>query len=190
VTPRFLPTEIPGVVVVEPHVHRDQRGFFLETYHAAKYREGGIAESFVQDNHSYSTRGTLRGLHAQNPNPQGKLLRVVEGEIFDVAVDARLGSPTYGRYVAVVLSAENQKQFYVPPGLLHGFLVTSDVAQVEYKCTDVYRSDAEVGVIWNDPDLGIPWPVDEPILSAKDASAPRLAEVQDRLVAYRGGPGD
>lgn len=184
-TLRFAPTAIPGVVVVEPHVHRDGRGFLLESYQAEKYRAGGIDAVFVQDNHSHSTRGTLRGLHAQNPHAQGKLLRVIAGEVFDVAVDARRGSPAYGRCVSIVLSAENFKQIYVPPGLLHGFLVTSDEAQVEYKCTGFYRPDAEFSVAWNDPDLAIPWPVDTPILSAKDAAAPRLAEVQDRLFDYR-----
>jgi dTDP-4-dehydrorhamnose 3,5-epimerase len=183
---RFLPTAIPGVVIVEPQVHRDDRGFFLETYHVGKYREGGIDAVFVQDHHSLSQRGTLRGLHAQNPNPQGKLLRVIEGEIFDVAVDARLGSPSFGRNVGAVLSAENRKQLYVPPGLLHGFLVTSDVAQVEYKCTALYDAAGEFSVAWDDPDLAIPWPVDEPILSPKDAAAPRLAAVRDRLLPYEG----
>lgn len=184
---RFVETKLPGVIVVEPKVHGDDRGFFLETYRADVYREGGIRETFVQDNHSYSRRGTLRGLHAQFPHPQGKLLRVIEGEVFDVAVDARRGSPTYGEHFDVVISAENFRQIYVPPGLLHGFVVTSEVAQVEYKCTAFYHPEAELSVAWDDPDLGIPWPVDDPILSAKDAGAPRLAEVQDRLVDFRPG---
>ena len=183
---RFVATPIPGVAVIEPQVYRDARGFFLETFQVEKYRAGGIPETFVQDNHSHSKRGTLRGLHAQNPNAQGKLLRVIAGEVFDVAVDARRGSPTYGRFFSVVLSADNFKQIYVPPGLLHGFVVTSEEAQVEYKCTAYYRPDAEFSVAWNDPDLAIPWPVDAPILSAKDAAAPRLAEVQHRLLDYRG----
>lgn len=184
---RFAETRIPGVILVEPQVHRDDRGFFLETYHAEKYREGGIAEDFVQDNHSRSTRGTLRGLHCQAPpHGQGKLVRVIEGEVWDVAVDARSGSPTYGRYTAAVLSQENFHQLYVPPGLLHGFVVTSEVAQVEYKCTGPYVPEAEFSVIWNDPDLEIPWPVDTPNLSAKDAAAPRLRDVQDRLAPYEG----
>jgi dTDP-4-dehydrorhamnose 3,5-epimerase len=187
VSVRFVETPIPGVVVIEPHVYRDPRGFFLETFQVEAYRAGGIDAAFVQDNHSYSKRGTLRGLHAQNPGAQGKLLRVIAGEIFDVAVDARRGSPTYGKFLAVVLSADNFKQIYVPPGLLHGFVVTSDEAQVEYKCTAYYRPDAEFTVAWNDPDLAIPWPVDAPILSAKDAAAPRLAEVQHRLLDYRPG---
>jgi glucose-1-phosphate thymidylyltransferase len=184
VSTRFQTTVIPGVVVVEPEVHRDERGFLLESYQARRYREGGIGETFVQDNHSRSARGTLRGLHAQNPHPQGKLVRVIEGEVFDVAVDARRGSPAYGRYVGVVLSAENFRQLYVPPGLLHGFLVTSELAQVEYKCTDFYHPEGDLSVAWNDPDLAIPWPTETPNLSRKDASAPRLRDVQDRLVDY------
>jgi dTDP-4-dehydrorhamnose 3,5-epimerase len=184
VTLRFTSTQLPGVVIVEPQVHRDARGFFLETFQAEKYREGGIDAVFVQDNHSLSTRGTLRGLHAQQPHSQGKLLRVLEGEIFDVVVDARLGSPAYGKFVTLVISAENFRQIYVPPGLLHGFAVTSETAQVEYKCTDYWHPEAEFTVAWNDPELAIPWPIGEPILSAKDADAPRLADVQERLLPY------
>ena len=181
---RFAKTAIPGVVVVEPAIHRDARGFFLETYNSAHYREGGIEAEFVQDNHSRSARWTLRGLHAQNPHPQGKLVRVIEGEIFDVAVDARRGSPSYGKYTGVVLSAENFRQLYVPPGLLHGFIVTSEFAQVEYKCTDFYHREGEISVAWNDPDLAIPWPTETPTLSEKDAHAPRLRDVEDRLVDF------
>ena len=186
---RFVETAIPGVVLVEPQVFRDGRGFFLETFQAEKYRAGGIDAVFVQDNHSHSKRGTLRGLHAQSPNPQGKLLRVIAGEIFDVVVEARRGSPVFGHYVTAVLSAENFRQIYVPPGLLHGFVVTSDEAQVEYKCTTYYRPDCEFSVAWNDPDLAIPWPIDAPLLSAKDATAPRLRDVQDRLLTYAGTGG-
>jgi dTDP-4-dehydrorhamnose 3,5-epimerase len=138
----------------------------------------------VQDNHSRSLRGTLRGLHAQHPRAQGKLIRVIEGEIYDVAVDARKGSPSYGRFVAAVLSAENFRQLYVPPGLLHGFCVTSDVAQVEYKCSEVYHKEDEIGVLWNDPEIGIDWPISDPLLSEKDRRAPRLADVQDRLLDF------
>ena len=181
---RFVETAIPGVVLVEPQVYRDGRGFLLETFSVEKYRAGGIDAVFVQDNHSYSKRGTLRGLHAQNPNAQGKLLRVVAGEIFDVVVEARRGSPVYGHFVTAVLSADNFKQIYVPPGLLHGFVVTSESAQVEYKCTAYYRPDAEFSVAWNDPDLAIPWPIDAPALSPKDAAAPRLRDVQNRLLDY------
>ena len=181
---RVIATELPGVLVVEPTVHRDARGFFLETWHEARYREHGIAARFVQDNHSRSARGTLRGLHAQQPSPQGKLLRVVEGEVWDVSVDARLGSPAFGRHIAVVLSAENFRQVYVPPGVLHGFCVTSEAAQVEYKCTEPYDARAEFSVRWNDPELAIPWPIAEPLLSEKDRRAPLLREVRERLIAF------
>jgi dTDP-4-dehydrorhamnose 3,5-epimerase len=181
---RFAPTEIPGVIVVEPTVHRDPRGFFLETYHEPRYREGGIDVRFVQDNHSLSRGGALRGLHGQSPNPQGKLVRAIEGEIWDVAVDVRVGSPTFGRHVAVVLSAENHRQLYLPPGMLHGFCVLSERAQVEYKCTAVYDPRADFGVRWNDPELAVPWPIAEPVLSEKDARAPFLREVRERLVPF------
>ena len=181
----FVKTDLPGVVLVEPEVHGDERGFFLETYHEQKYRDGGIDERFVQDNHSRSSRGILRGLHGQSPQSQGKLVRVIEGEIFDVAVDVRLGSPSYGRFVTAVLSAENFRQIYVPPGLVHGFAVISEVAQVEYKCSDLYRPEQEFSVRWDDPELAIPWPISDPVLSAKDRDAPLLRDVQDRLLPYR-----
>jgi dTDP-4-dehydrorhamnose 3,5-epimerase len=184
---RFLPTEIPEVVVVEPDVHRDERGFFLETYHRDKYREGGITATFVQDNHSRSAADTLRGLHAQEKRPQGKLVRCIEGEIFDVAVDVRRGSPTFGRWVAVVLSADNFRQLWIPEGFLHGFCVLSPLAQVEYKCTDLYAPDDELSVAWNDPDLGVRWPVTAPRVSPRDQRAPTLAAVTDRLPVYRPG---
>jgi dTDP-4-dehydrorhamnose 3,5-epimerase len=174
------------VVVVEPAVHVDGRGFFLETYHAGRYREHGIDGPFVQDNHSRSSEGTLRGLHLQLRHPQGKLIRVIEGEIFDVAVDVRRGSPAFGRWVGVVLSAENFAQCYVPPGFAHGFCVTSRIAQVEYKCTDVYDPESEIGLAWNDPALGIAWPVDRPTLSARDSRHPRLADLLDRLPVWKG----
>jgi dTDP-4-dehydrorhamnose 3,5-epimerase len=178
---RLVPTGIPGVVIIEPDVHADGRGFFLETYHAERYREHGIAELFVQDNHSRSIEGTLRGLHLQVRHPQGKLIRVIEGEIFDVAVDVRRGSPTFGRWVGVTLTAHDFKQLYVPPGFAHGFCVVSAIAQVEYKCTDVYDPASEIGVAWNDPALGIAWPVSQPLLSARDGRHPALADVMDRL---------
>ena len=184
---KFVPTHIPGVVLVEPVVHGDARGFFLETYHAELYRAGGIAGPFVQDNHSLSKRGTLRGLHAQFPHAQGKLVRAIEGEIYDVAVDARRGSPTYGQHFAALLSAENHHQLYIPPGLSHGFCVTSEQAQVEYKCTEVYYPTDEFSVRWDDPDLAIPWPVDDPILSNKDRAAPCLRDVPDKLIDYLAG---
>lgn len=177
----FRPGRLSGLVIVEPDVFRDSRGFFLETYHAEKYRAGGIATAFVQDNHSRSTKGTLRGLHAQLAKPQGKLVRAIEGEIFDVAVDIRRNSPTFGQWEAVVLSADNFRQLYVPPGFLHGFCVLSETAQVEYKCTDFYDPSGELGVRWNDPRIGIDWPITDPTLSAKDAAAPFLDAVFARL---------
>ena len=180
----MLETELPGVRIVEPRVHRDGRGFFVESYHAPRYAELGIRDVFVQDNHSRSARGTLRGLHAQFPRAQAKLVRVIEGEIFDVVVDARRGSPSYARFVATRLSAENFRQLYVPPGFVHGFCVTSETAQVEYKCSEVYRPEDEFSVLWNDPEIAIPWPLDDPILSARDRDAARLRDVQDRLLEY------
>jgi dTDP-4-dehydrorhamnose 3,5-epimerase len=180
----FRATEIPEVILVLPRVFRDARGFFLEFYHAAKYREGGIDVAFVQDNHSLSQRGTLRGLHAQLRHPQGKLIRVIEGEIWDVAVDVRRGSPTFGRHVGVTLSADNFQQLWVPPGFVHGFCVLSERAQVEYKCTALYDPGDEIAIAWNDPELALPWPIREPVLSAKDEAAPRLAEVRERLPRY------
>jgi dTDP-4-dehydrorhamnose 3,5-epimerase len=181
---RFTPTAIPDVILVEPRVFQDPRGFFLETYHAGKYADGGIHAAFVQDNHSLSQRGTLRGLHAQLKRPQGKLIRVIEGEIWDVAVDVRVGSPTFGRHVGETLSAENFRQLWVPPGFVHGFCVLSERAQVEYKCTALYDPTDEIAIAWNDPELAIAWPVAEPLLSAKDQKAPRLAEVRERLPRF------
>ena len=182
---KFVPTEIPGVVVIEPDVHRDARGFFLETYHAAKYRDGGISCAFVQDNHSRSAGRALRGLHAQLRRPQAKLLRCIEGEIFDVAVDIRRGSPTFGRWIGVALSAENFRQIFIPEGFAHGFCVTSEAAEVEYKCSDVYVPADEVTIAWNDPAIGIRWPVSEPLLSPRDQAGRLLAELTDRLPSYR-----
>lgn len=181
---RFLRTELGGVIVVEPDVFRDERGFFLETYHARKFAEGGIAAAFVQDNHSMSKRGTLRGLHAQRRRPQGKLVRVVRGEIFDVAVDIRHGSPTFKKWAGVALSEENHREVYVPPGFAHGFCVTSDVAEVIYKCTDLYDPADEFGIAWNDPEIAIRWPVENPIISEKDSRAPRISEVVATLPRY------
>lgn len=180
-TLKFHPTELPGVLLIEPDVFRDGRGFFLETFHARKYREGGIAFDFVQDNHSRSERGTLRGLHAQLRKPQGKLVRAVRGEIFDVAVDLRPGSKTFGRWTGATLSAENFRQIWVPPLFAHGFCVLSEAAEVEYKCTDFYDKADEIGIAWNDLEIGIAWPLREPLLSAKDAALPRLSEVRKLL---------
>jgi dTDP-4-dehydrorhamnose 3,5-epimerase len=179
-----METAIPGIILIEPTVHRDDRGFFLESYRESEYRDGGIRARFVQDNHSSSVKDTLRGLHGQNPNPQGKLVRVIEGEIFDVSVDVRRGSPTYGKHFATRLSADNFHQLYIPPGVLHGFLVMSDVAQVIYKCTDFYRPEADFSVAWNDPEFGIAWPIESPILSEKDRCAPRLEDVESQLIDY------
>jgi dTDP-4-dehydrorhamnose 3,5-epimerase len=167
--------------VVEPDVHRDARGFFLETYHREKYAAGGITAAFVQDNHSRSGRGTLRGLHAQVKRPQGKLVRVVEGEIYDVALDIRPGSPTFGRAVGMSISGEDFRQIWIPPGFAHGFCVLSEVAHVEYKCTEMYDAGDEVSILWSDPDLGITWPIRDPIVSAKDSRAPRLREIAPKL---------
>lgn len=178
---KFQETALEGVILVEPRVFRDERGFFLETYHAERYKKGGIEADFVQDNHSKSSRGILRGLHSQRLHPQGKLVRAVEGRIWDVAVDVRVGSPTFKRWVGYELSADNFLQLYVPPGFAHGFCVLSDTAQVEYKCTDFYHPEDELSIAWDDPDLAIDWPVSEPALSKKDQAAPRLAEVLDRL---------
>ena len=181
---RFTPLAIPEVVLVEPDVHRDSRGFFLETYHRLKYGDGGIAVEFVQDNHSRSEHGTLRGLHAQTEHVQGKLVRVVQGAVFDVAVDIRRGSPTFGRWVGEHLSPENFRQPWVPPGFAHGFCVTTETAEFEYKCTDVYHPQSEIAIAWNDPAIGITWPIDEPQLSARDAEAPTLEEIAPRLPVY------
>jgi dTDP-4-dehydrorhamnose 3,5-epimerase len=181
---RFVETELPGVLVVEPTVHRDHRGFFLETYHRDKYAAGGIDQAFVQDNHSRSGAGTLRGLHAQLRRPQGKLVRAVRGEVFDVAVDIRRGSPTFGRWVGETLSAENFHQLWIPPGFAHGFCVLSEVAEVEYKCTALYDPEDEISIAWDDPHIVIAWPVAAPVLSGRDAAAPALADVAHRLPVF------
>jgi len=184
---KFSESALPGVIVVEPDVHGDERGFFLETWHRDKYARGGIGATFVQDNHSRSKRGILRGLHMQLRFPQGKLVRVVEGEVFDVAVDVRRGSPCFGQHVAMRLSAARFTQLWVPPGFAHGFLVTSDAAQFEYKCTELYHPEDEITIAWNDPDLAIPWPVSEPLLSPKDAAGKRLADLMELLPRYEPG---
>lgn len=185
---RIVDTPLPGVRLVEPEVYRDDRGFFLEVFHAGKFEAQGLGVVFVQDNHSQSHRGTLRGLHLQRVEPQGKLVRCVEGEIFDVAVDVRLGSPSFGRWYGVRLTAENFRQLWVPPEFAHGFCVLSESAQVEYKCTTLYRPEADLAIAWNDPAIGIDWPIGEPLLSAKDATAPRLAELDGQLPRWRGAP--
>jgi dTDP-4-dehydrorhamnose 3,5-epimerase len=174
----FEPTSLPGVLIVQPTVFPDDRGFFLETYKRSDFKASGLDVSFVQENTSRSVQGTLRGLHAQRePKAQGKLVRVVFGEIFDVAVDIRHGSPTYGRWVSVALSAANHRSVFIPPGYVHGFCVVSPEAEVIYKTTEEYAPELEYGVRWDDPSLGIPWPVKTPRLSDRDRGWPTLAEL-------------
>ncbi|MDA9622062.1 dTDP-4-dehydrorhamnose 3,5-epimerase [Gammaproteobacteria bacterium] len=172
-------TKLKGCVIIEPTVFGDERGFFLETFQAVRYeQEAGIDLPFVQDNHSRSARGVLRGLHFQKTKPQGKLVRVVRGEVYDVAVDIREGSATFGEWEGVTLSEDNKKQFWVPPGFAHGFVVLSDTADFEYKCTDYYDPSDEGCILWSDPDLDIPWPIANPVLSTKDESAKRLVDLR------------
>jgi dTDP-4-dehydrorhamnose 3,5-epimerase len=177
-------TSLPGVLVIEPKVFEDERGFFLESYQEKHYREAGIPKPFVQDNHSCSVRGTLRGLHYQLARPQGKLVRVVVGEVFDVAVDIRRGSPSFGQWFGTYLSAQNKKQMYIPEGFAHGFCVTSEVAEFLYKCTDVYVPGDQYGIIWNDSDLKIDWPVTAPLLSPKDQALTKLTQAGESLPGY------
>jgi len=182
---RTIPLEIPGAILIEPDVFRDQRGLFLETYHQERYADAGIPGPFVQDNYSQSVRGTLRGLHFQEPHAQGKLVMVMEGAVYDVLVDVRKGSPTFGRWYGTELSADNRRQLYIPPGCAHGFCVTSERASFLYKCTDFYAPKDERGILWNDPALGIAWPVTTPILSPKDQAYRTLAEMEKELPLYR-----
>jgi dTDP-4-dehydrorhamnose 3,5-epimerase len=185
---RVTPTELPGVVIIEPRLFGDSRGSFWESWHQGRYRDLGLPEMFVQDNVSKSTRGVLRGLHFQEPKAQGKLVSVLEGEVFDVAVDIRTGSPTFGKSVVMILSGENRHQAYIPPGFAHGFCVTSESAIFVYKCTELYAPEAERGIIWNDPDLAIRWPFEAPTLSEKDARYARLADIdRNHLPAYGKG---
>ncbi|MEX1667030.1 dTDP-4-dehydrorhamnose 3,5-epimerase [Zhongshania arctica] len=173
-----IQTKLKDCVIIEPKVFGDHRGFFLETFQADRYREqAGITLPFVQDNHSRSAKGVLRGLHFQKTKPQGKLVRVVSGEVYDVAVDIRQGSPSFGLWEGVILSEENKRQFWVPPGFAHGFLVLSDTADFEYKCTDYYDPSDEGSLVWNDPAMAITWPLDKPTLSDKDSKAPTFAEL-------------
>ena len=178
----YSKTSLPGVLLIEPDVFKDDRGFFLETYHQKRYSEEGIAKSFVQDNRSHSTRNVLRGLHFQLRNPQAKLVYVTMGEIFDVAVDIRRGSPTFGKWEGVYLSSENNRQIFIPEGFAHGFCVLSDTADVLYKCSDLYNPDYEFGVLWSDPAIGIEWPVAAPIISLKDGQYPPLGRITDDLL--------
>jgi len=166
--------ELADLLIVEPDVFGDNRGYFMESWNRQRYRDAGIDFDFVQDNFSLSRRGTLRGLHFQNPLAQGKLVSVLQGEVFDVGVDIRRSSPTFGRWFGMTLSAENKRQFFLPPGFAHGFLVLSDMALFHYKCTDYYSPKDEQGFRWDDPEVGIKWPVENPILSQRDAAAPRL----------------
>ena len=174
---KVIETALPGVLIIEPKVFGDHRGFFLETFQIERYREIGITLPFVQDNHSRSQRGGLRGLHFQRTRPQGKLVSVSRGSVYDVAVDIEPASTTYGKFVGVELNDDNHRQLWIPPGYAHGFCVLSDVADFQYKCTDLYFPEDEGGLIWNDPDVGIPWPIDAPQLSAKDLKNPCLREL-------------
>jgi dTDP-4-dehydrorhamnose 3,5-epimerase len=172
-----IETSLPGVWELRPVIFRDARGFFAETYHRARFAELGINDCFVQDNHSFSCKGTLRGLHYQLNHPQAKLCRVVQGESLDIAVDIRVGSPFFGKWTSVVLSESSQNQIYIPPGFAHGFVALTDTVQFLYKCSDFYDPADERGIIWNDPDLKIAWGVDHPLVSEKDGKHPRLATV-------------
>ncbi len=177
-----IKTHIKGTCIIEPTVHGDSRGYFIETYNYNDMKEAGIDCIFVQDNQSLSTRGVLRGLHYQKKHPQAKLVRVIRGEVFDVAVDCRKNSTTYGKWVGVILSEENRRQFFIPEGFAHGFLVLSNVAEFFYKCTDFYHPGDEGGIIWNDPDIGINWPLIDcgPILSDKDKNQPMFRSAFER----------
>jgi len=171
-------TKLTGVLILEPKVFTDDRGYFLETWNSTCYEQAGIPGPFVQDNISFSKKGILRGLHFQYPQPQGKLIQVLSGEVLDVVVDIRAGSPTYGQWVGEVLSESSHRQMYVPPGFAHGYCVTSEAALFSYKCTDFYNPATEHGIIWNDPDIGIAWPIAQPVLSTKDAVYPRLKDLR------------
>lgn len=182
---KVIETGLPGCVVIEPVVFGDERGTFFEGWNAERYDKAGISARFLQSNTSTSTRGVLRGLHYQWPRPQGKLVSVLEGEVYDVAVDIRRGSPTFGRWEAVILSAGNRRQLWVPEGFAHGFAVLSDRAIFSYLCTDVYVKEADASLRWNDGTIGVDWPLDDPLLSAKDGSAPMLEDIPaERLPVY------
>ena len=181
---RVTPLEIPGVLVLEPAVISDHRGAFMEIHHEQRYQELGIKERFVQDNYSRSIRNTLRGLHFQHPHAQGKLVMALEGTVYDVVLDIRKGSPTFGKWFGIELSGQNCKQMYIPPGCAHGFCVTSDTACFLYKCTAYYSPKNDRGILWNDPMLSIPWPVTQPILSQKDQAHPTLAAIDGELPRY------
>lgn len=185
----FIPTKIPDLVIIEPKVFGDDRGYFMETYSQKDFAEAGLTMTFVQDNESKSRKGVLRGLHFQTKQTQGKLVRVTQGEVWDVAVDLRKGSPTYGQWEGVYLSAENKRQFYVPEGFAHGFVVTSEEAVFNYKCTDFYAPEYDSGLLWNDPEVGIEWPLEglgEILLSEKDKKQKTLSELKDLPFIYEG----
>ena len=183
---KIVRTELPGCVVIEPAVHGDARGFFYESFHAARFAEAGFDFRFVQTNVSRSAQGVLRGLHYQWPNPQGKLVSVPEGEVYDVAVDIRTGSPTFGRWAAAILSADNKRHFWVPEGFAHGFAVLSENATFVYQCTALYDRAADAAIRWNDAALAINWPIAEPVLSDRDQRSPFLADVvREKLPTYR-----
>ena len=173
-----IPTDLDGVLIIEPKVFGDERGFFVETFQHQRYADAGINHIFVQDNHSRSAKSVLRGLHAQRDKPQGKLVRVTRGAVFDVAVDINPKSSTFGHWVGVELSDTNHRQLWIPPGYAHGFVVLSDIADVEYKCTDIYDAADEIGVRWDDPDIGIDWPIKDPQLSEKDGQLPLLSALR------------
>lgn len=177
-----IKTQIKDLLIIEPKVFGDERGFFYETFQAERYKAAGINADFVQDNRSRSSRGVLRGLHFQKTKPQGKLVSVTEGEVFDVAVDLRPESDTFGQHEAVLLTGENKLQFYVPPGFAHGFCVLSETADFQYKCTDYYDPSDESGLLWNDDNLAIQWPIEAPLLSDKDKMQPRLNNIKDKLI--------
>ena len=182
---KVIETSLPGVLVLEPRVFGDARGFFYESYNEKTFRDAGIERRFVQSNVSRSSRGVLRGLHYQWPHPQGKLVSVLEGEVYDVAVDIRRGSPTFGKWAAAMLTADNHRHFWIPEGFAHGFCVVSDSATFSYQCTDLYSPMADGGIRWDDPAIGIDWPISSPVLSDKDAKAPSLAELAfERLPEY------
>ena len=183
---KILPAEIPGLLIVEPVVYGDNRGFFTETWHRNRYAELGIDRVFVQDNLSRSMKGTLRGMHFQIRRPQAKLVQAISGELFDVAVDLRPDSPTFGKWEGVLLSDKNMRQLYIPEGFAHGFCVLSDTALFSYKCTDFYAPEDEGGLLWSDPDVGIEWPVSTPTLSAKDRAHPRLRDMGRQQLPRRG----
>ena len=185
---RIIETNLKDVLILEPRIFEDPRGFFVETYQKTRYTDAGVDADFVQDNLSFSRNNTLRGLHFQYPHDQAKLVQVLQGEVFDVAVDIRRGSPSFGKWCTSCLSAENKRQMFIPAGFAHGFCVLSDIAVFHYKCSDYYSPECESGVLWCDPDLGIDWPVKEPILSEKDAVYPRLKDIPvDRVPKYKDG---